>query len=115
MPRYCRKQYKNDQLSANSKWADPNIALRTAGKREFTLFLRWCLKLRRGKNGRRLKRIKKASTLDTNWKMFLRHYEQVNGDPMDAKLCRRMRKVRMNLLFMICDLRLTLNRVSEGL
>ncbi|KAJ5871101.1 uncharacterized protein N7529_003454 [Penicillium soppii] len=94
--RFSRKQHKKDQLSSNSKWADPNIALRAVGKRELTGFLRWCPQLRRGKNGRRVKRIKKASSLDTNWKMFLRHYEQVNGDPMDDKLGRRMRKVEMN-------------------
>ncbi|KAJ5950701.1 uncharacterized protein N7479_009114 [Penicillium vulpinum] len=87
-----RKQHQKDQQSPASKWADPNIALRAAGKREFTLFLRWCLRLRRGKNGRRSKGIRKASTLDTFWKNFLRHYEQINGDPMHDKLGRRMRK-----------------------
>lgn len=57
--RYCRKQHKKEQLSSDSKWVDPKVALRAAGKRDFTLFLRWCFKLRRGKNGRRLKGIKR--------------------------------------------------------
>lgn len=94
--RFSCKQHKKDQLSPHSKWADPNIALRVAGKKELTQFLCWCLRLRRGKNGRRLKGIKKASALDTNWKMFLRHYEKINGDPMEDKLGRRMRKVGTN-------------------
>jgi hypothetical protein len=34
--------------------------------------------------------------LDTYWKNFLRHYEQINEDPMDDKLGRRMRKVGSN-------------------
>ncbi|BDD61669.1 hypothetical protein MAP00_006705 [Monascus purpureus] len=63
--RYCRKKNKKYKSSPESKWADPGVALRFAGKRELTLFVRWCLRLRRGKTGRRLKRIKKASALDT--------------------------------------------------
>jgi len=50
--RYCWKKNKKYTSSPDSKWADPVAALRTAGKRELTLFLRWCLRLQRGKNGR---------------------------------------------------------------
>jgi hypothetical protein len=77
-------------------WADPASALRDARKKELTLFLRWCLRLRRGKNDRKLKGIKKFKSLDTDWKSFLRHYEKITGEPMDDKLGRKMRKVGSN-------------------
>ncbi|KAI2834294.1 hypothetical protein CBS11350_10827 [Aspergillus niger] len=92
--RYCRKREKKYRASArpDCKWADPAIALRDAGQKELTLFVRWCLRLRLGKNGRKLKGIKKFKALDTDWKSFLRHYEKLTEEPMDDALGRRMRK-----------------------
>lgn len=49
----------------------------------------------RGRDGRQKKGMKRASTLDTYWKMFLRYYEKANEDPMSPELGRRMRKVRL--------------------
>ncbi|BDD63414.1 hypothetical protein MAP00_008306 [Monascus purpureus] len=90
--RYCRKRNKRYRALPDSLWANPASALREARKKELTLFLHWCLRLRRGKNGRKLKGIKKFKSLDTDWKSFLRHYEKVTGEPMDNALGRRMRK-----------------------
>ncbi|PIG80606.1 hypothetical protein AARAC_007640 [Aspergillus arachidicola] len=90
--RYCRKRNKRYMELPGSLWANPASALREARKKELTLFLRWCLRLQRGKNGRKLKGIKKFKSLDTDWKSFLRHYEKVTGEPMDDALGRRMRK-----------------------
>ncbi|KAE8130760.1 hypothetical protein BDV38DRAFT_291355 [Aspergillus pseudotamarii] len=90
--RYCRKRNEKYRALPDSLWANPASALREARKKELTLFLRWCLRLRRGKNGRKLKGIKKFKSLDTDWKSFLRHYEKVTGEPMDDALGRRMRK-----------------------
>ncbi|KAL4810583.1 hypothetical protein BDV18DRAFT_127695 [Aspergillus unguis] len=90
--RYCRKRGKKYRSLPGSKWADPASALREAGQKELTLFIRWCLRLRRGKDGRRLKGIKKFKSLDTDWKSFLRHYEKLTGEAMEDALGRRMRK-----------------------
>lgn len=97
MTRYCRKREKKYRASVrpDCKWADPATALRDAGQKELTLFVRWCLRLRLGKNGRKLKGIKKFKALDTDWKSFLRHYEKLTEEPMDDALGRRMRKVGM--------------------
>ncbi|KAE8413590.1 hypothetical protein BDV36DRAFT_286879 [Aspergillus pseudocaelatus] len=90
--RYYRKRNKRYRALPDSLWANPASALREARKKELTLFLRWCLHLRRGKNGRKLKGIKKFKSLDTDWKLFLCHYEKVTGEPIDDALGRRMRK-----------------------
>ncbi|KAE8414837.1 hypothetical protein BDV36DRAFT_298673 [Aspergillus pseudocaelatus] len=79
--RYCRKRNKKYRALPDFLWANPASALRDARKKELTLFLCWCLRLRRGKNGRKLKGIKKFKSLDTDWKSFLRYYEKVTGEP----------------------------------
>ncbi|KAL4879841.1 hypothetical protein BJY04DRAFT_228777 [Aspergillus karnatakaensis] len=93
--RYCRKRNKKYRALADSVWADPASALRIARKKELTLFLCWCLRLRRGKNSRKLRGIKKFKSLDTDRKLFLRYYKKVTGEPTDDKLGRRIRKIRM--------------------
>ncbi|KAJ6070739.1 hypothetical protein N7467_012058 [Penicillium canescens] len=90
--RFCRKQHQKQHISSDSRWKDPQHGLRAAGKREFTKFLYWGLRVKRGRDRRRTKGIKKASSLDTYWKMFLRYYEKTNEDPMPHDLGRRMRK-----------------------
>ena len=101
--RYCRKRGKKYRSLPGSKWADPASALREAGQKELTLFIRWCLRLRRGKDGRRLKGIKKFKSLDTDWKLFLRHYEKLTGEAMEDALGRRMRKVETKPNFFCMD------------
>ncbi|EPS26213.1 hypothetical protein PDE_01149 [Penicillium oxalicum 114-2] len=45
---------------------EPEEALRQASNNDMYRFLGWCLKLERGKNNRQLKRINKASSLNTD-------------------------------------------------
>ncbi|OKP09914.1 hypothetical protein PENSUB_4626 [Penicillium subrubescens] len=92
VPRFCRKQHQKQYISPNSRWNEPQNALRGAGKREFTKFLYWLLRVERGQDRRRTKGIRRASTLGTYWKNFLRYYEKANEDSMPHDLARRMRK-----------------------
>jgi hypothetical protein len=56
-------------------------------------FFKFCVHLERGKDGRKLKDIRKLSTLESDWKNFLRYYEGATKNPLDARLSRRMNKV----------------------
>ncbi|KAL2817948.1 hypothetical protein BDW59DRAFT_152275 [Aspergillus cavernicola] len=59
------------------KWKDPEDALRQASNNDLYRFLGWCLKLERGKEGRRLKRIHKSSSLNTDWKNLRGYYQKL--------------------------------------
>ena len=67
--------------------------LRVATRRILTEFFRFCLRLRTGKDGRRLPGIGKLSSLGQDWKSFLRYYEAATGVPLDEELGRKMNKV----------------------
>ncbi|OJD25382.1 hypothetical protein ACJ73_03243 [Blastomyces percursus] len=88
--RYCKKKAKP---SADPKWRNPVDAFRSAGRRNLYLFLNWGFKLKFGKGGRRLKRTNKSSSLDGDWKNFLRYYEGATGTKLDGRLMRLMWKV----------------------
>ncbi|CAG8198816.1 unnamed protein product [Penicillium nalgiovense] len=40
-------------------------------------FLRWCLQLERGEDGRHIKGINKASTFETDWKNLRCYYQKL--------------------------------------
>ena len=46
-------------------------------------FLGWCLKLRRGKDCRRLEGIGKSSSLEVDWRTFQCYYENVTKSKVD--------------------------------
>ncbi|OXV09201.1 hypothetical protein Egran_03036 [Elaphomyces granulatus] len=58
-------------------------------------FLGWCLKLTRGTDNRRLKEIRKSSTLETDWKTFCGYYEMVTKIRIDGntnkEVCRGLK------------------------
>ncbi|EDN05396.1 predicted protein [Histoplasma mississippiense (nom. inval.)] len=85
-------QRKKAKTSADPKWQDPVDALRAAGRRNLYLFLNWRFKLKFGKGGRRLKGTRKSSSLDGDWKNFLRYHEGATGTKLDGRLMRLMRK-----------------------
>jgi hypothetical protein len=57
-------------------------------------FFRFCLHLKLGKNGRKLKGISKLSALGQDWKSFLRYYKGATKVPLDTELGRKINKVR---------------------
>ncbi|KAJ5358329.1 uncharacterized protein N7496_010742 [Penicillium cataractarum] len=65
------------RLPNEPKWREPEEALRQASNNDMYRFLGWCLKLERGKNNRRLKRINKASSLNTDWKNLRGYYQKL--------------------------------------
>ncbi|KDE85196.1 hypothetical protein AO1008_00558 [Aspergillus oryzae 100-8] len=73
--RYCRT--KAIEPSADPKWEDPEEALRQASPNDIHRFLNWCLKLKYGLDGRRLKGYRKASALEADWKYFRVYYTKV--------------------------------------
>lgn len=56
-------------------------------------FFDWVLSRKTGKDGRRLTRTKKRSSLGTYWKVFRLVFERATGDKLDAKLNRKMHRV----------------------
>ncbi|EDN07535.1 conserved hypothetical protein [Histoplasma mississippiense (nom. inval.)] len=71
------------KASAKLKWEDPEEALKQATPNIMHLFLNWCCKL--GYNpdtGRRLKRYKKVSALNADWKYFRIYYTRVTKHEM---------------------------------
>ncbi|KAL3255990.1 hypothetical protein ABHI18_007893 [Aspergillus niger] len=73
--RYCASQRINKPNEV--KWREPEEALRKASNNDMYRFLGWCLKLDRGKNGRRLKCIHKASSLNMDWKNLRGYYQKL--------------------------------------
>ncbi|PYH76328.1 hypothetical protein BO82DRAFT_407201 [Aspergillus uvarum CBS 121591] len=73
--RYCVSQVLNKPNEP--KWREPEEALRQASNNDMYRFLGWYLKLERGKNNRRLKRINKASSLNTEWKNLRGYYQKL--------------------------------------
>ncbi|RMJ22220.1 hypothetical protein PHISP_06911 [Aspergillus sp. HF37] len=59
------------------KWREPEDALRQASNNDMYRFLGWCLRLQRGKEGRRLKGIHKFSSLEADWKNFRGYYQKI--------------------------------------
>ncbi|KAB8227561.1 DUF3435 domain-containing protein [Aspergillus alliaceus] len=59
------------------KWQEPEEALRQASNNDMYRFLGWCLKLKRGKDNRKLKGIHKSSSLMTDWKNLRGYYQKV--------------------------------------
>ncbi|KAH7012484.1 C2H2 finger domain protein [Microdochium trichocladiopsis] len=60
-------------------------------------FFTWRLDLKTGKDDRKIKGIKTASSLGTNWKVFRLVYEKAVGAKLDPKLNRQMHKVLRRL------------------
>ncbi|EQL33377.1 hypothetical protein BDFG_04532 [Blastomyces dermatitidis ATCC 26199] len=72
---YCK--VKARQLPDERKWHNPKRALCEASDNDIHRFLGWCLKLKRGKDGRHLKGIHKASSFKGDWRSFRLYYERV--------------------------------------
>ncbi|KAJ6093618.1 hypothetical protein N7486_008907, partial [Penicillium sp. IBT 16267x] len=71
--RYCASQVRNKPNEP--KWREVEDSLRQASNNDMYRFLRWCLQLDRGEDGRHTPGINKASTLEIDWKN-LRLYHQ---------------------------------------
>lgn len=56
-------------------------------------FLGWCLKLERGKEGRWLKRINKASSLEADWKNFRGYYQKLTKTKINDENGSEVRRV----------------------
>jgi hypothetical protein len=59
------------------KWSDPEVALWQVTTNDAHRFLNYCMKLKRGKNDRLLKGIKKGSALIADWKSFQGYYRRI--------------------------------------
>jgi hypothetical protein len=93
--RYCKKRQK-DPITGHL-WEDPGEALKRASLNDLHRFFNWWMKQVRGKNGRRLRGTKKASSLEVDWRKFRLVYQEETGEKIDAKLNRAMHKVREHL------------------
>ncbi|KAH8696361.1 putative C2H2 finger domain protein [Talaromyces proteolyticus] len=87
--RYCRM--KAFQESAGSIWQHPERALQAASANCLYRFLNWTTKLDRGKNGRKLRRYRKANAFKSDWKYFRGYYQKVKGQKMDRGMAKRLR------------------------
>ncbi|KAB8213417.1 C2H2 finger domain protein [Aspergillus novoparasiticus] len=93
--RYCRT--KAIEPSADPKWEDPEEALRQASPNDIHRFLNWCLKLKYGLDGRRLKGYRKASALEADWKYFRVYYTKVTKQEMSKEMGEAVRTVPCHL------------------
>ncbi|KAJ5117911.1 uncharacterized protein N7443_001745 [Penicillium atrosanguineum] len=73
--RYCASQVR--KRPNDPKWRKVEEALRQASNNDMYRFLRWCLQLERGEDGRHIKGINKASTLETDWKNLRCYYQKL--------------------------------------
>ncbi|KAJ6067943.1 uncharacterized protein N7446_004980 [Penicillium canescens] len=73
--RYCVSQVRN--RPNEPKWREAEKALRQASNNDMYRFLRWCLQLERGEDGRHIKGINKASTFETDWKNLRCYYQKL--------------------------------------
>lgn len=73
--RYCTSQVRNKPNEP--KWREVEEALRQASNNDLYRFLRWCLQLDRGEDGRHIPGINKASTLETDWKNLRLYYQRL--------------------------------------
>ncbi|KAJ5701030.1 hypothetical protein N7488_008578 [Penicillium malachiteum] len=73
--RYCASQVRS--RPKEQKWHEVEGALRQASNNDMYRFLRWCLQLARGEDGRHIKGIQKASTLETDWKNLRLYYQKL--------------------------------------
>ncbi|KAJ5611981.1 hypothetical protein N7510_005175 [Penicillium lagena] len=74
--KYC--QVKTAKSDASPIWKDPEEALRQSTSNDIYRFFNYCMKLKRGQDGRHLKGISKASALRADWKGFRGYYRQIN-------------------------------------
>ncbi|KAL4935325.1 hypothetical protein BDV06DRAFT_228932 [Aspergillus oleicola] len=80
-------QAKAIEASAELKWEDEEEALKQATPNIMHRFLNWCCKLEYNlNNGRRLKRYKKASALNADWKYFRIYYTRVTKHEMSEEM-----------------------------
>ncbi|OXV12009.1 hypothetical protein Egran_00231 [Elaphomyces granulatus] len=73
--KYC--EVKAAEPGALPKWSDAEEALRQSTPNDIPRFLNYCMKLKRGEGGRRLKGIKKGSALRADWKCVQGYYRRV--------------------------------------
>lgn len=79
---------KAAETDALPKWSEPAEAIGLAKPNDVHRFLNDCLKLKSGRDGRRQKDIKKASTLYADWKNFRGYYRKMTRtsiSPQDSE------------------------------
>lgn len=84
--RYCR--VKAAETDALPKWSEQAEAIGLSKPNHDHRFLSYCLKLKFGRDGRRLKGIRKASTLYADWKNFRGYYRKMTRtsiNPQDSE------------------------------
>ncbi|KAJ5249289.1 hypothetical protein N7468_000740 [Penicillium chermesinum] len=82
------------------KWYEVEEALRGASNNDLYRFLRWCLQIDRGKDGRHLKGINKASTLETDWKNLRLYYQKLTKIVINDK---DSSEIRRGMKFLVQD------------
>lgn len=83
MHRYCG--VKANQAGALLKWDDPVEALRKVTPNDVHRFFNYCMKLKYGEDGRRLKGTSKASALKAEWKGFRGYYRRITRTRITAE------------------------------
>ncbi|BDD57413.1 hypothetical protein MAP00_002776 [Monascus purpureus] len=82
--RYCK--VKASEPGALEKWNKPTEAISLITSNDVHRFLNYCLKLKRGRDNRHLKGIKKASALKADWKSFRSYYREVTRQSINPEL-----------------------------
>ncbi|KAK2742490.1 hypothetical protein FQN57_005381 [Myotisia sp. PD_48] len=78
---YCQQEQKQEQNKYIQ--SDPKKTLQLGVYKPLHRYFNWRLKLKKGIDGRRLKGIKKLSSLEILWKNFLRYYERSRGHSLN--------------------------------
>jgi hypothetical protein len=78
------------------KWSDPELALRHVTTNDVHRFLNYCMKLKRGKDGRILKGIKKGSALTADFKSLQGYYRRITRTSFTDVQNEEMNAVRID-------------------
>lgn len=89
--RYCK--VKASEPGALEKWNKPTEAISLITSNDVHRFLNYCLKLKRGRDNRHLKGIKKASALKADWKSFRSYYREVTRQSINPELSEEINTV----------------------
>jgi hypothetical protein len=84
---------KAAETNALPKWNDAEKALREVTVNDIHRFFNYCMKLKRGKNYRLLKKIKKASALRQEWKAFQGYYRMITRTSFTKEQCEEVNAV----------------------
>jgi hypothetical protein len=99
-PRYCGvKASERDPLP---KWSDPEEAIRLVTPNDVHRFLNYCMKLKSGQDGRRLKGIKKATSLRADWKSLRGFYRKITRSSISEEFGEEVNAVGFDSSALAC-------------